>query len=277
MSKPTKTNLTHNQQMLQYLTTQHIKRLGKGKPLPQLPSGGTALIGPSRCGKTYALQQILRGCYNTVLNGMVVPKWNKIRVVTVNEGTGAGWIKFFKDVLKRDIEVLDVDGLRQFYDQVGVEFVETKAQLHVEMQTLIIFDDNSRMTNPSLQEQRTLKNNPIISALFQNARNKGITTVALFQDAVDVPLCVFNNSYLIMFAAPDNIKDRKNHIYPKILDSATKAMPCIKGQPDSVRYAWYDQEIDEMYHYEFMVKMKWEQKLADNNVKLCYAVFIMKA
>jgi len=271
MDKLPSKKLTNNERVLLSLAGIHIDRSNDPKDIPLLPVGASAMVGPSKSGKTYTLQKMMfRGFYRFI-NRQRYKRWNRIYIVTANLGTGEGWRQFFLRYFGEVVYVINVDELLEVYNDGAFRAQECR-RTHVSFaHNLIIFDDTSRITDPSLKEQRQIKYNPVVTTLCQNGRNNGFDSVCLFQDFPDVPMAVWNNCYLIMFAAPENINDRKNHAYPKILDGALSALPdSISTLTDTQRYAFFNRELNNMNLHEFVVKLKYEE---GNKLKIKLYIF----
>lgn len=234
-----------------------IERCEGDQYLINLYEGCNLFIGPSKSGKTYLCQKQIMKSWWLNCNGRQVPRYVNVIVVTMNAGTGDGWRRFFAEQLNRQIQVLNMDELTEYYKTASERFVECKKKYGYGPNHLIVFDDTSSIENPSLVEQRRVKNNPTVSDLAKHGRNLAMTICALFQDFVDVPSACFTNSFYVAMAYVKNIRTRRDHAYPKVLYACTKSLPWLVGAPDHVINQFFNREMQNMKHHEFFVRYEY--------------------
>lgn len=235
----------------------HIERCQGDDYLINLYEGGNLYIGPSKCGKTYLCQKQIMKSWYVNYNGRQVPRYVNVVVVTMNAGTGEGWRKFFAEQMGTQIRVMNMDELTEYYKSHSERYVESKKKYGYGPSQLVVFDDTSSIDNPSIVEQRRVKNNPTVAALAQHGRNLAMTCCFLFQDFIDVPSACFSNCFFVAMAYVKNIRTRRDHAYPKVLYACTRSLPWLIGSPDHVINQFFNREMQQMENHEFFIRYEY--------------------
>lgn len=252
----------------------HLDRYEGDSKLISLYEGCNLFIGFSTSGKTYLCQkQIIKSFF---MPGTSTPKYTKITVVTMNEGTGVRWRQFFRDFLNKQVDVIGLDELANTYRDIGERCSTCLKSMRSMPLHLIVFDDTSNADMANAKEQRRVKNIPAIEAMAEHGRNLGITFCALFQNFTSVPMTCWNNSKYIAISFVKNIGTRENHAFPKVLDSCTRSLDYLIDVPKSIRYAFFNREMNTMQNHDFIIRFEYP-KIENGKEVIAEAIMIYRA